>query len=152
MKVAGYEFSHIGPIDPMRSVDGKVKSILPQNRYANKAVPLHRYGRGPFCTFRVLAGPWSGIYGIEVDGRWVYIGRCIDLRRRFNAGYGNISPRNCYRGGRETNCRLNALIYGVASGGSAISLWFHETNNLVAAEDALIRCLKPEWNRAGIAS
>ena len=42
-------------------------------------------------------------------------------------GYGNISPSNCFKGGQETNCRINALIYATVSRGERVHLWFHAT-------------------------
>jgi len=61
-------------------------------------------------------------------------------------GYGNISPKNCYKGGQETNCRLNNLIFQSATAGAGIALWFHETANYKAVERELRAELVPEWN------
>jgi hypothetical protein len=61
--------------------------------------------------------------------------------------YGNISPRNCFRGGQETNCRLNNLVYLAAAAGEKISLWFFPTADYKAMEDALRATLKLAWNR-----
>jgi hypothetical protein len=38
-----------------------------------------------------------------VDESKEYVGECRDLVKRFNSGYGQISPRNCFVGGRRTN-------------------------------------------------
>jgi hypothetical protein len=53
--------------------------------------------------------------------------KCANLSARFNAGYGNISPKNCFKGGQETNCRLNNLLHAALLGGQRISLWFFQT-------------------------
>jgi hypothetical protein len=63
------------------------------------------------------------------------------------AGCGNISPRNCIKGGQETNCRLNNLVYMAAQAGGCISLWFYQTADYKSVETLLRSTLKPEWNR-----
>lgn len=41
----------------------------------------------------------------------MYIGRCRDsMQKRVNSGYGNISPKNCFKDGQSTNCKVNALV------------------------------------------
>jgi hypothetical protein len=65
----------------------------------------------PFCKFTVPRRyQTSGAYALTADGELRYIGERANLAARFNAGYGNISPKNCYRGGQETNCHLNNLL------------------------------------------
>ena len=59
--------------------------------------------------------------GLALDGDLRYVGECANLSARFNVGYGNISPKNCFSGGQETNCRLNNLLYEAVL---AISLGF----------------------------
>lgn len=95
---------------------------MPQSRYNNgKNLPVNRYGQGPFCKFRIPNGQhYSGVYAVMVGRQVKYIGECENLSSRFNMGYGNISPRNCFRGGQETNCRLNNLICEVAKRGESI--------------------------------
>jgi hypothetical protein len=62
-------------------------------------------------------------------------------------GYGIISPRNCFIGGQETNCRLNNLILLAARGGAKLSLWFLPTDEYKGVEHELRASEKPEWNR-----
>jgi hypothetical protein len=62
-------------------------------------------------------------------------------------GYGIISPRNCFKGGQETNCRVNNLVYEAASAGLKISLWFLQTGDYKAVESKLRATMEPEWNR-----
>jgi len=78
----------------------------------------------------------------------VYIGKTEDLGRRFNQGYGNISPRNCYEGGQQTNCRINNFILNSLKENRKITLYFYETADLDNLEPQLIKELKPEWNKA----
>jgi hypothetical protein len=82
-----------------------------------------------------------------VDEELRYVGECASLSARFNAGYGNISPRNCFKGGQETNCRLNNLIYMAATAGGHISLWFFQTADYESVEAFLRTTLDPAWNQ-----
>jgi len=62
-------------------------------------------------------------------------------------GYGNISPRNCFKGGQETNCRINNLVYQAALKEEAVSLWFFPTADYKMMESALRMARKFAWNR-----
>jgi hypothetical protein len=149
MLVDGYEFEHVTDLAPVRMADGVVHALMPQGRYANaRGLPLNRYGAGPFCKFKVPAGyRKSGVYLLVAGPDIRYVGECANLSARFNAGYGNISPKNCYKGGQETNCRLNNLVYRAASEGEALSLFFHATAEYKAVEARLRAVLRAPWNR-----
>ncbi len=150
LKLGGYDFSYIAELAPERDEDGQIKVFLPQHRYRNDGgLPLNNYGTGPFCKFKIPTRMLvSGVYAMQADHAVQYIGECQNLSDRFNMGYGNISPRNCYVGGQETNCRINNLIFEQARLGTTITLWFHETGNYKAVEGKLRNLLKPSWNRA----
>jgi hypothetical protein len=91
-------------------------------------VPLHNYGEGTFCKFRIsVEKKLAGVYAIAVAGDVVHKGECEDFRDRYNMGYGNISTRNCYVGGQATNYRVNLLILDLAKQGGRIDLYFHLT-------------------------
>ena len=149
MDIGPYRFVHVCRIEPDRDVDGAVRSLMPQALFLNsRSLPLSKYGNGPFCKFRVPnTYKVSGVYAIQVDRTITYIGECANLSSRYNSGYGNISPRNCYKGGQDTNCRLNNLIYSAASEGCKIDLWFHQTNNYKIVELELLALQKWLWNR-----
>ena len=89
----------------------------------------------------------SGVYVLTVDEEPRYVGECANFSARFNAGYGNISPKNCFEGGQETNCRLNSLLYSAALAGQQVSLWFYQTRDYKTVEFASRRALRPVWNR-----
>lgn len=148
MTLAGYEFDYVCDIEPVRSADGSVRQFSPDARYKNTAIlPLNRYGAGPFCKFKIpprLRLP--GVYLLMVANYVRYVGECVNLSSRFNAGYGNISPRNCFKGGQETNCRLNTLIFRTVLDGQVVSLSFHVTKNHKAIESILRSALRPVWN------
>lgn len=149
MKIGVYEFNQICTIEPERNPDGSVKQYMPQSRYKNrKNLPLNMYGKGPFGKFRIPNNyNVSGVYAVVVEGELKYIGECLNLSSRYNMGYGIISPRNCFVGGQETNCRLNNLIYQTANAGRKISLWFMQTKDYKAIERKLRASDPPEWNR-----
>lgn len=149
LKVGNYSFEYIGDITPIRNPDGSVQQHLPQDRYKNaQGLPLNRYGTGPFCKFKIPNHHRiSGVYILTVDDDIRYVGECSNLSARFNTGYGNISPKNCFKGGQETNCRLNNLVYQATTANKRVALWFLQTNDYKATEAALRATLKLAWNR-----
>lgn len=150
MKLGGYQFEHVCSISPDADADGKPKEYLPQSRYENHdSLPLNRYGVGPFCQFSIprrWAGH-AGVYVLVVNGSLTYVGECQDLAGRFNTGYGIISPRNCFKGGQETNCRVNNLVLQARKEGKKIELVFRETRQRHDLEAALVEALSPAWSR-----
>src|SRR5437016_5260383 len=103
MRLAGYEFEHICDIEPARAADDSVWLFMPQDRYKNtRNLPLNRYGSGPFCKFQIAKRfKVSGVYVLTIDREVRNVGECANLSGRFNGGYGNISPKNCFKGGQE---------------------------------------------------
>ena len=148
-KLGNYDFEHICEIVPARGSDGTLTQFMPQSRYRNgRNLPLNKFGAGPFCRFKIPGRfQLCGVYALSADAELRYIGECANLSKRFNMGYGSISPKNCFKGGQETNCRLNNLVCGAILAGAQISLWFFQTANYKSVEMALISALKPPWNR-----
>ena len=139
-------------IEPERNADGSVRQFQPQQDYEKRdEIDLNAYGKGSFCGFRVPAEiNHAGVYLIVTNERLAYIGECQDFAQRFNAGYGQISPKNCYKGGQETNCRINQLILKCAESGWSIDIHFIETADPAdrfALESAYIAAFSPPWNR-----
>ncbi|GHC21217.1 GIY-YIG nuclease family protein [Aidingimonas halophila] len=149
LEIGGYAFKHICDIEPVKNDDGTVREFTPQDRYENTGrLALNRYGVGPFCKFKISRNiARSGVYALVVDEYVYYIGECENLTNRFNMGYGNISPRNCFAGGQETNCRINNLIFTSVSEGLKATLWFHETSDYKQVESDLRARGKFGWNR-----
>lgn len=118
------------------------------SRYDNtNSLKLNSYGMGPFCKFSIPDNyQFSGVYCILENGRIKYIGECYNLSQRFNAGYGNISPRNCYVNGQSTNCRINMLILNSIKSGNSVDLFFYRTNDTKRVEYHLIKEYSPAWN------
>lgn len=144
--VLHYHFFYVCDLLPER-IDGKVKPFFPQQAYENREnLPFHQYGADTFCRFTIPRLPVEGVYLIRVDGVVQYVGECENLSNRFNTGYGNISPRNCFVGGQATNCRINHEIYLAATENCEIKLYFHETSERFEVERVLIEKLNPAWN------
>lgn len=145
----GYPFRFVAEIKPDRNINGKFRQYLPHVLYEKQLTSnLHQYGLGPFCNFTV-SKDWQGLSGVYAlcDTRGLlYIGQCIDLVQRFNAGYGNISPRNCYKGGQSTNCKINAMILKKYLGGDKVYLYFYNTNDYDRVEHKLINSFRPLYN------
>ncbi len=149
-----YSFDAVGEIDPIRSASGRIAAEMPQCRYQNlHRLPLNKYGDGEFCRFRVARG-WrmAGVYVITDNNAPAYVGECEILEDRFGPnGYGGISPRNCFKGGQETNCRVNKNVLNAVSDGRNLCLWFLKVSGgkaeRVRIEAELIVTLRPPWNR-----
>ena len=147
--VENYTFKYICNIEPELDGNVAIKQYKPQSRYKNqKGLKLNKYGKGSFCKFRINKDIHrSGVYAILVNEELKYIGECVDLSDRFNTGYGQISPRNCFECGQETNCRINKSIFKEKRINNKISLWFYRTKNYKSIESQLIEKSKPSWNR-----
>ncbi len=152
MRLADYEFEYVATIEPDRNDDGSIAEFRPQTRYNNKnGDPLNPHGSGSFCRFRVRSAPQEeGVYAITLNGKTQYIGECVNLRQRFStAQYGGISPKNCFKGGQSTNCKVNKKVLHHAKQGDNIELWFIKTelgNARKVLESELISLIDPGWN------
>lgn len=150
MLVEGYKFIKICTLKPHLADQYSVECFEPQHLYINdKNIPLNKYGSGPFCKFKIPRDLFSsGVYLIVINQQPVYVGECVNLRNRFNMGYGTISPRNCFKGGQETNCRINNLLLIEFEIGRCVELWFHSTMDHKAAENSLRQSHIFHWNKA----
>lgn len=154
LKLLGYTFQLIQELDPARNPSGTIKEFFPQEEYTRKdTTPLNKYGKGPFCRFSLRKkGFWGigGVYALVDSSGLLYIGQTINFEQRFNTGYGNISPRNCYIGGQSTNCKINTMILNKYLDGERIDLFFYETPNYNNVEAELIEILKPPYNSSRV--
>lgn len=147
-KLLDYLFQFIDFIEPLTS-EGRILDFYPQEKYAKKEqVRLNKYGGGAFCKFRINPKGIgvSGVYALFRDNDLLYIGKCVNLAKRFNSGYGNISPKNCYEGGQSTNCRINKMIHLLCDDIQKISLYFYPTSYQSEIEKELINYYKPKNN------
>ena len=147
--IGKYPFFQVSEISPQVDDSGTVIPYMPQSRYLNEErILLNKYGKGPYCKFKIPSNcKLSGVYAITVDGMLKYVGECVDLSSRYNSGYGNISPRNCYIGGQETNCRINNLIYTETVKSNSVVLWFYQTMMYKEIERELRGNQSLDWNR-----
>jgi len=76
----------------------------------------------------------------------MYIGETVDLYKRFNTGYGNISPKNCYQGGQPTNCKINNLILNKYLNNEITSVYFVHTSDYKRIEKSVLSKVKPYYN------
>ena len=149
LTLGGQTFQHVTHISPEAGPDSKPMEYMPQqDYYAAASTPLNRHGSGPFCRFAVAGLPAApGVYAVTVAQKLVYVGIATDLKRRWgSSGYAQIQPKNCFRGGQSTNCKMNHAILLAARDGLAIRLWIHRTENPRPIEKRLIAELSPPWN------
>lgn len=103
-----------------------------------------------YCKFSIKTHlDKRGIYIFYDKNEILYLGRCInDFNKRFNQGYGIVSPKNCYRDGQSTNCRLNALVnssYNSINIG-IYSMMGNSNSEIVDLEKQLINKFSFVWN------
>jgi hypothetical protein len=111
---------------------------------------LNERGDNEFCDFSIAKSKISnakGVYCFTIGETIKYFGRSHDpFEKRINQGYGHISPKNCYKDGQSTNCRINSII---AKNYSAVSFNVCPIENdfeIDRLEKLLISSFKPEWN------
>lgn len=146
LKVCGYEFYFVQQLIPELE-NGQVKEYAPQMAYVNRSnLPLGPNGSGTFCRFSIHAPAVSGVYLWVVDGKIIYIGETVNLLQRFNAGYGYISPRNCYAHGQSTNCKMNKVVMEYFKKGKIIDLYFLQTEDYKQTELTLLHSIHTKYN------
>lgn len=147
LEVCGYPFTYIQDLLPDCDSSGKVIKYEPQSRYNNKKIlPLLEYGSGAFCRFRIESENYSGVYLWICDDEIIYIGETVSFCNRFNTGYGNISPRNCFAGGQSTNCKMNKVVLEYFEQGKRISLYFYPTAEHKRLEKELLNRIATKYN------
>ena len=146
LNVCGKEFMYAQSLIPLLE-NGRPKEFHPEKFYDNQdRLPLLYHGRGPFCRFSVDLPSVSGVYLWVVGDEIIYIGEAVDLNRRFNSGYGNISPRNCYQGGQSTNCKMNKAVLQYFQAGTPVKLYIHPTKQYKELELQLLRSIYTKYN------
>jgi len=143
LTVGGYDFKFVADLLPECDKNGKILEYQPQANYANtKNLLPNDYGKGSFCKFSIdSAGiniETSGVYIWLENDEIIYIGEAVNLKKRFNTGYGNISPRNCFEGGQSTNCKMNKVVLEESKKGNIISLYFYATTEHKKVEKELL--------------
>lgn len=111
---------------------------------------LNKHGDETYCKFALADKLMTkGLYCYTVGWAMSYIGKTKKpFDKRISAGYGNISPKNCYLDGQSTNCHLNVLI--ARTDWSQLRLFVCAMDSdeaIYAREKELIRRYNPPWNR-----
>lgn len=111
---------------------------------------LNKYGDAVYSQFW-LTHPQDfmkkGVYFYFLNGEVVYVGRCKDnMKNRVNSGYRKVTPKNCFKDGQSTNCRLNSLITTVKDRISLQLYVLEDDAEIERFEKDLIRELNPIWN------
>lgn len=125
------------------------KGPFPQRRFKN--VKNYPYLAGidyftEFCHFKPNLPKESGVYLWVVNKEIIYIGEAKDLKSRFNSGYGNISPRNCFKGGQSTNVKMNQVALSYFKNGQTIEIYFIKTDKHKEIELYLLNRIKTPNN------
>jgi len=144
IELNGIEFQRVCTILPQQVEDPG----LLYDEKKRDSLRRHKWGKGPFCKFRIPSLMEAGVYVLVVGGHLAYIGECENLSVRFNRGYGSIQPRNCFEGGQETNCRINTSILKANKEGDSIELYFvvRSSECRELDEKNLIEKYSPPWN------
>lgn len=149
-----HQFRSIEYIEPQINDDGTIFIDRPQTRYRNfKKLDYNRHcdKDTEFTMFRVEKLPAAkGVYIWLIDNEkeLSYIGEGVDLRKRFSsAGYGRISPRNCFVGGQSTNCKMNHEVLSKWREGKRFHLYILETEDHKEIEKDLIAEYHPKLNK-----
>ena len=121
----------------------------PQLRYKN--IKNYPYLTGidentVFCKFKPNLPNVKGVYLWVLNGEIIYIGEGVNLRDRFNNGYGNISPRNCFKGGQSTNVKMNRIVFCHYENNQHIDIYLCETSEHKQIEFMLLKKIKTKYN------
>jgi hypothetical protein len=147
INICGYKFYYLQQLIPECDDNGCIVKYYPQDRYDNKRnLPLLYHGKGAFCRFSIDVDGGAGVYLWVVDNKIIYIGETVDLKKRFNMGYGHIAPRNCYVGGQSTNCKMNKVVLNLYEEGKIVSLYFYQTPDYKQVELELLRAITTLYN------
>ena len=150
IQLGAYIFGFVQELVLEKTLLGTVKTFDPKKHYSKKdSKPLNKYGNGPFCRFSIKDPAYDrvcGVYALLDDDGLLYIGQTVNLRQRFNNGYGDIQPVNCYAGGQSTNCKINSMVLQKYQSGNHVYLFFHETMKYDMVEHELIDTLNPPYN------
>lgn len=82
-----------------------------------------------FCEFKLPKNIQrsSGVYLWVLGNEIQYVGEALDIKSRFNSGYGHISPRNIFTGGQSTNCKMNLLVGKTKEKSEKFKIFFYNT-------------------------
>lgn len=122
----------------------------PQSNYKNDKNYAYLEGVDEntlFCKFKPNLPKIKGVYLWVSDEEIIYIGEGVNLRSRFNSGYGNISPRNCFKDGQSTNVKMNRIALSYLKNNCPIEIYIYETANHKELETLLLSRISTQYNK-----
>jgi len=111
---------------------------------------LNKYGDLQYSIFSLANKEQynlKGVYFYYLNDELKYIGRCRDsMQKRVNSGYGKISPKNCFKDGQSTNCKVNALVTKHRENIELKIFAMDDKREIEELESRLILECEPVWN------
>lgn len=145
----GIVFEKYSTLTLIPNKDGNL-FYLPQKNYNNKKHYPYINDIDEttvFCKFKPNLPKIKGVYlWVDDEDEIIYIGEGENLYSRFNNGYGNISPRNCYKGGQSTNVKMNRVVLSYFNNNRTINIYICETNEHKNVESKLLSLIKTQYN------
>ena len=134
----------------MNMPTGEFLLKLKNNRNKNYLSFLNNYGDKVYSHFGISENEVfnkKGIYTYYLNDKIKYIGITKDnYQKRINNGYGNISPKNCFKDGQTTNCHLNWLISSSFNNIKFYVKIMDNVDQIMSIEKKLIQKYDPPWN------
>lgn len=123
--------------------------VKPQRRYNN--VKHYAYldnvdNDTVFCRFKPNLPQAKGVYLWVSNYEIIYIGESVNMKSRFNDGYGNISPRNCFEGGQSTNVKMNRVVLSYFQNNQPIDIYYCLTIEHKQIEAYLLDKINTKYN------
>ena len=134
----------------MNMPTGEFLLKLKNNGNKNYLSFLNNYGDKVYSHFGISENEVfskKGIYTYYLNDKIKYIGITKDnYQKRINNGYGNISPKNCFKDGQTTNCHLNWLISSSFNNIKFYVKIMDNVDQIMSIEKKLIQKYDPPWN------
>lgn len=140
-----YHFDYIQDLVP--KCNDKNLNIYDHKNSKYKDNKKNKYGDRDYCLFQIeYPEKTSGVYLWVVDNEIIYIGETDDLFKRFNSGYGKITPYNCKVNGQTTNCKMNGVVLDLLRSNKIVHLYFLPTRNYKEIELKLLANISTKYN------
>jgi hypothetical protein len=102
---------------------------------------FHKYGQEEFCYFSnnffKKIPEEAGVYCWVFNSKPVYIGECVNLKKRMRA-YGKLTISACHY--QSTDCKMNSEILKTLNKNQTVELFFYKTESHDAVEQYILRC------------
>ena len=163
-----YDIIYAGILRPALNESREPITHKPCLLYNNKKnYPLLENGNRDFCycvltdsselnklpeKVKINLPKEPGVYLWVINGIVQYVGRATGsktdtLYSRFRSGYGNISPKNCYKGGQSTNIKMNGLVLDSYRNKEEIKIYYILAKNSEDAKCIEADLISTNWER-----